>query len=186
MQLELSPGQANDAPMAELLLNDLPRGVVVLADRAYDADWIRDVIEDQECKACIPPKANRTEPAPCSKRTYRKRNLIVPELLELSDAPRAIMTAFAVSSTNVASKGVPLRTLLAAARNHARALHWVGSAYTMEHGNTIKVQPWRRSVCLLVKLRRRLRAVSHLIRMQHVGIAWSDRCNGSRREMLEG
>ncbi|OYZ95268.1 MAG: hypothetical protein B7Y08_08060 [Rhodospirillales bacterium 24-66-33] len=40
VQLELSPGQANDAPMAELLLNDLPRGAVVLADRAYDADWI--------------------------------------------------------------------------------------------------------------------------------------------------
>jgi transposase len=60
VQLELSPGQANDAPMAELLLNDLPRGAVVLADRAYDADWIREVIEDQKCKACIPPKANRS------------------------------------------------------------------------------------------------------------------------------
>ena len=46
VQLELSPGQANDAPMAELLLNDLPKGAVVLADRAYDADWIRDIIED--------------------------------------------------------------------------------------------------------------------------------------------
>jgi len=76
VQLELSPGQANDAPMAELLLNDLPRGAVVLADRAYDADWIREVIEDQECKACIPPRANRTKPAPYSKRTYKKRNLI--------------------------------------------------------------------------------------------------------------
>lgn len=62
--------------MAELLLNDPPRGAVVLADRAYDADWIREVIEDQECKACIPPKVNRTEPAPYSKRTYKKRNLI--------------------------------------------------------------------------------------------------------------
>jgi transposase len=47
VQLELSPGQANDAPMAELLLNDLPRGAVVLADRAYDANWIREVIEDR-------------------------------------------------------------------------------------------------------------------------------------------
>ena len=61
VQLELSPGQANDAPMAELLLNDLPKGAVVLADRAYDADWIRDIIEDQDCKACIPPKVNRAE-----------------------------------------------------------------------------------------------------------------------------
>ena len=30
----------------------------------------------QECKACIPPKVNRTEPASYSKRTYKKRNLI--------------------------------------------------------------------------------------------------------------
>ena len=58
----------------ELLLNELPRGAVVLADRACNADWICEVIEDQECKACIPPKANRTEPALYSKRTYKKRN----------------------------------------------------------------------------------------------------------------
>jgi len=45
----------------------------VLADRAYDADWIREVIEDQECEACILPPVNRTEPAPYSKRTYKKR-----------------------------------------------------------------------------------------------------------------
>lgn len=76
VQLELSPGQANDAPMAELLLNDLPKGATVLADKAYDADWIRDVIDDQECHACIPPKANRTDDIAFSKRTYKKRNLI--------------------------------------------------------------------------------------------------------------
>lgn len=76
MQLELSAGQANDAPMAELLLNDLPKGAVVLADRAYDADWIRDVIEEQHCFACIPPKVNRTEDIAFSKRLYKKRNLI--------------------------------------------------------------------------------------------------------------
>jgi len=62
VQLELSPGQANDAPMAELLLNDLPRGAVVLADRAYDADWIREVIEDQECKACTRPRSTALSP----------------------------------------------------------------------------------------------------------------------------
>jgi len=76
VQLELSAGQANDAPMAELLLNDLPQGAVVLADRAYDADWIRDVIDDQGCEACIPPKINRIDDIPYSRRTYKKRNLI--------------------------------------------------------------------------------------------------------------
>jgi len=76
VQIELSAGQANDAPMAELLLNDLPKGATVLADRAYDADWIRDMIDDQECHACIPPRSNRAEDFPYSKRTYKKRNLI--------------------------------------------------------------------------------------------------------------
>jgi len=62
--------------MAELLLNDLPRGATVLADRAYDADWIRDVIDMQDCTACIPAKSNRVDPIPHSRRLYRKRNLI--------------------------------------------------------------------------------------------------------------
>jgi transposase len=62
--------------MAELLLNTLPRGAVVLADRAYDADWIRDVIEEQDCVACIPPKVNRVDDIAFSKRIYKKRNLI--------------------------------------------------------------------------------------------------------------
>jgi transposase len=33
VQIELSPGQMNDAPMAELLLNDLPAGAEVIADK---------------------------------------------------------------------------------------------------------------------------------------------------------
>jgi hypothetical protein len=46
VQIELSPGQMNDQPMAELLLIDLPAGADVIADKGYDADWIRDLIED--------------------------------------------------------------------------------------------------------------------------------------------
>ena len=33
VQIELSAGEANDAPMAELLLADLPAGAHVLADK---------------------------------------------------------------------------------------------------------------------------------------------------------
>jgi transposase len=76
VQLELSPGQAHDAPMADLLLNDLPKGAVVLGDRAYDNDWIREVIEDQECRACIPPASRRVQDITYSKRLYKQRNLI--------------------------------------------------------------------------------------------------------------
>ncbi|XIA63121.1 transposase [Bradyrhizobium sp. TZ2] len=70
------PGQAHDAPMAELLLQDLPKGTSLLADRGYDADWIREMIEDQNCTPVIPPKSNRREEIPFSKRKYKKRNLV--------------------------------------------------------------------------------------------------------------
>ena len=60
--------------MAELLLQGLPKGTRLLADRGYDADWIREMIEDQDCKPVIPPKSNRIDDIPFSKRKYRKRN----------------------------------------------------------------------------------------------------------------
>ena len=76
VQIELSPGQMHDAPMAELLLNDLPRDAHVLADRSYYANWIRELIEDQGCKAQIPSKSNRNEDLGYSKQYYKKRNLL--------------------------------------------------------------------------------------------------------------
>lgn len=76
VQIELSHGEMHDAPMAELLLHDLPAGAKVIADKAYDADWIRDLIEDQDCQPHIPPKSNRIEDISYSKRLYKKRNLI--------------------------------------------------------------------------------------------------------------
>ena len=76
IQLELSPGQMHDAPMAELLLQDLPKGTSLLADRGYDAYWIRELIEDRDCIAVIPPNSNRREEIPFNKRKYKKRNLV--------------------------------------------------------------------------------------------------------------
>lgn len=62
--------------MAELLLQDLPAGAYVIADKGYDADWIRDLIEDQDCVAVIPPKSNRYDGVSYSRRKYRQRNLV--------------------------------------------------------------------------------------------------------------
>jgi transposase len=76
LQIELSAGHMHDAPVAELLLKNLPKGTSLLADRGYDADWIRDLIEDQDCTPVIPPKSNRREDIPISKRKYKKRNLV--------------------------------------------------------------------------------------------------------------
>ena len=44
--------------------------------KGYDADWIRDLIEDQDCTAHIPPRRHRYDGITYSKRRYKQRNLI--------------------------------------------------------------------------------------------------------------
>ena len=80
VQIELSGGEANDAPMAELLLNDLPAGAHVLADKGYDADWIRELIEDQDCTPHIPPR-----------RQPLRRDHLQQEALQAAQSHRAVL-----------------------------------------------------------------------------------------------
>ena len=61
IKLVLTPGQAHDANGAAMLLTNLTRGGVILGDKAYDADWIRETIETQGATANIPDKVIRTE-----------------------------------------------------------------------------------------------------------------------------
>jgi len=61
--------------MAELLLQDLPRGASLLADRGYDADWIRKMIEDRDHTPANPPKSNPIDEMPFSIYTHRKHGL---------------------------------------------------------------------------------------------------------------
>ena len=62
--------------MAEMLLNNLPKGAKVLADKAYDADWIRQLIAEQDCKAHIPPRSSRLKDIFYRHKLYKRRNLI--------------------------------------------------------------------------------------------------------------
>ena len=43
VQLGLTAGQAHDNRLCSVLLRYLPRRARLLADRGYDADWIRDI-----------------------------------------------------------------------------------------------------------------------------------------------
>ena len=47
-----------------------------MADRGYDADWIRALVNQQGVWANIPPKLNRNEPICFSPYLYRGRNLV--------------------------------------------------------------------------------------------------------------
>jgi transposase len=48
----------------------------VLADKAYDADGIRQLIQDHAATPNIPPESNRRCKRCFSRRLYRERNLI--------------------------------------------------------------------------------------------------------------
>ena len=46
----------------------------ILADKAYDSDEFRQLLREQGLTDCIPPKANRKEPASYNKGHYRHRH----------------------------------------------------------------------------------------------------------------
>ena len=76
VQLALSPGEAHDNRLCSVLLCALLPQTMLLADRGYDADWIRELVRQQGASANIPPKRNRKAPICFSPHLYRARNLI--------------------------------------------------------------------------------------------------------------
>jgi transposase len=76
VQLGLTGGQVHDNRLCSVLLRRLPRRARLLADRAYDADWIRAFVTEQGAWANIPPKRNRKGPICFSPYLYRDRNLV--------------------------------------------------------------------------------------------------------------
>src|SRR6201996_3113071 len=76
IRLGLTAGQAHDGQVADRLLDHLGPRTIVLADKAYDADRIRELIQNQGATPNIPPKRNRKWKPCFSKRLYRERNLI--------------------------------------------------------------------------------------------------------------
>ena len=54
----------------------MDEGCILLADKAYDADALRERIEQRGATANIPPKANRRNPPAFDAELYKQRNLI--------------------------------------------------------------------------------------------------------------
>jgi len=74
--LALTPGEAHDNRLCSVLLCALLPQTMLLADRGYDADWIRELARQQGAWANIPPKRNRKDPICFSPYLYRARNLV--------------------------------------------------------------------------------------------------------------
>src|ERR1044071_726399 len=62
VRLALTAGEAHDNRLARKLLSRLKSGAMLLADRGYDADWIRTLAAEKGAWANIPPRCNRNDP----------------------------------------------------------------------------------------------------------------------------
>ena len=76
VRLGLSPGEAHDNRLCPMLLAGLRPRTMVPADRGYDADWLREFVNQQGAWDNIPPKVNRKDPICFSPHLYRARNVV--------------------------------------------------------------------------------------------------------------
>ena len=81
------------------ILDTLPARAIVLADKAYNDDAIRALIEEQGDVPNIPSKANRRWKSCFSKVLYRGRNVIERMFCRLTDG-RRIATRYDKLATN--------------------------------------------------------------------------------------
>ncbi|MBR1138934.1 MAG: IS5 family transposase [Bradyrhizobium sp.] len=95
----LTGGQVADCRAVDVLLNDLAAGTIVLGDKAYDSNAIRDLIERQGAVPNIPSKANRRWKSCFSKTLYKGRNAVERMFGRLKDY-RRIATRYDKLATN--------------------------------------------------------------------------------------
>jgi transposase len=74
--LKLTEGQAHDGRSAEGMLDGLEAGQVLLADRAYDSDQLRQTMKARGAWANVKPLARRIDKPAFSPFLYRYRNLV--------------------------------------------------------------------------------------------------------------
>lgn len=85
--------------MAIPLLSRAAPAKRLLADKAYDADSLRNWLKQRRIKAVIPSTATRRTPYPLDKRTYRRRNVIERLFCRLKNW-RRIATRYDRHATN--------------------------------------------------------------------------------------
>lgn len=76
IQLKLTEGQAHDGRAATDMLATLEAGDILLADRAYDSDALRDDMANRGAWANIRAMPNRVRTFPFSAWVYRQRNAV--------------------------------------------------------------------------------------------------------------
>jgi transposase len=74
--LKLTEGQAHDGRSAADMLDGIQAGQILLADRAYDSNALRERMNNRGAWANIRPMPHRLDPPVFSPFLYRYRNLV--------------------------------------------------------------------------------------------------------------
>jgi transposase len=91
--LKLSEGQAHDGRSAADLVDSVKAGQILLADRGYDSDALREAMAARGAWANIKPMPNRVNVPAFSAWLYRWRNLVERFFSKLKHF-RAVATRF--------------------------------------------------------------------------------------------
>lgn len=97
--LKLTEGQAHDGRSAADMLDTLEAGDVLLADRAYDSDALRQMLAERGAWANVKPMPNRKNVPAFSRFLYRYRNLVERFFSKLKHF-RAIATRYEKHAEN--------------------------------------------------------------------------------------
>ena len=92
VDFRLMPGQAHDLRGTKELLEDVQCGML-LADKAFDAEWLRELLEKRKIEAVIPPRSNRKKPAHYDKHAYKWRHLVENFFQKIKEFKRIAMRA---------------------------------------------------------------------------------------------
>ena len=71
----LLPGQAHDMKGVAPLIKDVSFGAL-LADKAFDANWLLEALDERGATAVIPPKSNRIVQREYDEEAYYWRHLV--------------------------------------------------------------------------------------------------------------
>jgi transposase len=97
--LKLTEGQAHDGKSAADMLGDIGPGQILLADRAYDSDALRQNLADRGAWANVKPMPRRVNIPAFSAFLYRYRNLVERFFNKLKHF-RAVATRFEKHDAN--------------------------------------------------------------------------------------
>jgi transposase len=90
VRFSIQPGQRGET----MGVTDLIKGIecgAFLGDKAYDADWLRELLESRNIEAVIPARKGRKSPALHDEEKYKWRHLVENYFQKLKEFKRIAM-----------------------------------------------------------------------------------------------